>query len=338
MTDADLAAFDQIRAAAERLRAAVGRRVVGQGEAVDHLIAALLVEGHTLLIGPPGLAKTMLVRTLAEALGWDFRRVQFTPDMMPSDVVGTELIQEHPETGARARRFVPGPVFTSLLLADEVNRTPPRTQAALLEAMAERQVTAAGQSRPLDPPFVVVATQNPIEQEGTYPLPEAQLDRFMFSLRIDYPAQEEEQRIIEQLPPDQRLSSPSEPTEPVLTKQQAVDAAGLIRRMPLSGHVRDYALALTRSSRPGEGSSVDLVDQYVAWGAGPRAGQYLVLAAKAWAAMAGEPTPSCAHVRRAAAAVLTHRLVLNFIASGEGVEPRDVVNALLEAVPEPGHK
>jgi MoxR-like ATPase len=337
MTNAELAAFDQIHTAADRLRGAVANRVVGQAEVVDHLIAAVLVEGHTLLIGPPGLAKTMLVRTLAEALGWDFKRVQFTPDMMPSDVVGTELIQEHAETGARELRFVPGPVFTNLLLADEVNRTPPRTQAALLEAMAERQVTAAGRSRPLDPPFVVVATQNPIEQEGTYPLPEAQLDRFMFSLRIDYPGHGEEQRIIEELPPDQRLTPTEAPTEPVLTKDQAVEAAGMIRRMPLSGHVRDYALALTRASRPGEGAAVELVDQYVAWGAGPRAGQYLVLAAKAWAAMAGEPTPSCDHVRRAAAAVLTHRLVMNFMASGEGVEAGDVVRALIEAVAEPRH-
>jgi len=341
MTDAELAAFDQIHAAADRLRAAVAGRIVGQAEVVDHLIAAVLVEGHTLLIGPPGLAKTMLVRTLAEALGWTFKRVQFTPDMMPSDVVGTELIQESAGTGGRELRFAPGPIFTNLLLADEVNRTPPRTQAALLEAMAERQVTAAGHSRPLDPPFVVVATQNPIEQEGTYPLPEAQLDRFMFSLRIDYPPASEERRIIEALPPDQRLAPVAEAggvgggPEPVFSKAEAVEAAGLIRRMPLSDHVRDYALALTRASRPGGEGAGGKVERYVGWGAGPRAGQYLVLAAKAWAAMAGQPTPNCEHVRRAAPAVLTHRLVMNFIASGDGVSAGDVVAELLDSVPEP---
>ena len=329
MTNAEVLAFDQIHTDVKALRQAIHRQLVGQDEVVDQLIAGVLVGGHTLLIGVPGLAKTMLVRCLAAGLGWDFRRIQFTPDMMPSDVIGTELINESPETGRREMRFVPGPVFTNLLLADEINRTPPRTQAALLDAMAERQVTAAGESMTLDPPFVVVATQNPIEQEGTYPLPEAQLDRFMFSLNVVYPEVADERQIVDQLAPDGRATMS---IEPVMDKQKAVQAADLIQRMPVSDHVRDYAVALVRASRPNDESSIDTVKQYVEWGAGPRGGQYLVLGARALAAMENEPTPSIEHVRRIAPAVLSHRVVLSYAAAGDGVTAQNVIGDLIKSV------
>ena len=329
MTDAEVIAFDQIHTDVTALRQAIHRQLVGQDDVVDQLIAGVLVGGHTLLIGVPGLAKTMLVRCLAAGLGWDFRRIQFTPDMMPSDVIGTELISESPETGRREMRFVPGPVFANLLLADEINRTPPRTQAALLEAMAEQQVTAAGESMTLDAPFVVVATQNPIEQEGTYPLPEAQLDRFMFSLNVAYPGVEDERQIVDQLAPDGRAAIS---IDPVMDKQTAVQAAELIQRMPVSEHVRDYAVALVRASRPNDESSIDTVRQYVEWGAGPRGGQYLVLGAKALAAMENQPTPSVEHVRRIAPAVLSHRVVLSYAAAGDGVTAQHVVNDLINTV------
>ena len=326
MSDADLAAFDQLHTAADSLRQQIHRVVVGQDAAVDLLVTATLCGGHTLLVGVPGLAKTMLVRTLAGALGWQFRRIQFTPDMMPSDVVGTELIQVDTETGRRAMRFEPGPIFANLVLADEINRTPPRTQAALLEAMAERQVTAAGRTMALEDPFVVVATQNPIEQEGTYPLPEAQLDRFMFSVTIDYPPAEQERQIVGEIAPDFRESVA---IEPMMSPAQAVQAAGLIRRMPLAEHVRDYAVDLVRSTRPESDAAPDMVKRYIAWGAGPRAGQYLVLAAKAHAALGGEPTPNTHHVRAVAPAVLTHRLVTNYAATGDGVSAAEVVESLI---------
>jgi len=329
MTDAELRAFDQIHTAAEALREQLGRVVVGQETVVERLVVALLSGGHALMIGVPGLAKTLLVRSLAEALGWDFRRIQFTPDMMPSDVVGTELIQENPETGRRELKFVPGPVFCHLLLADEINRTPPRTQAALLEAMAERQVTAAGHTRPIPEPFVVVATQNPIEQEGTYPLPEAQLDRFMLSLSVGYPTAAQEKRIVAERPPDRPAG---QAIEPVLDRERAVEAQRLIRRMPLADHVRDAVVDLVRATRPEEPTAPDAVRRYVAWGTGPRAGQYLALAAKALAAMAGEPTPTLEHVRRIAPAVLTHRLVTNYTATGEGVHADDIVRDLVNSL------
>jgi len=328
MTNAEVRAFDQIHTHAAALRDAVHRQMVGQDRVVDLLIAGVLVGGHTLLIGVPGLAKTMLVRSLAAGLGWDFKRIQFTPDMMPSDVIGTELISESPETGRREMRFVPGPVFTNLLLADEINRTPPRTQAALLEAMAERQVTAAGKSMTLEPPFVCVATQNPIEQEGTYPLPEAQLDRFMLSLQVDYPDESDEQRIAD-LPPDSRAAISN---EPVMDRDTAVRAADLIQRMPVSDHVRNYAVALVRASRPDSDAATDDVRQYVSWGAGPRGGQYLVLGAKALAAIEGEPTPTVNHVRQIAPAVLGHRLVLNYSATGDGVTAGSIVEQLIKRV------
>jgi len=332
MTAPEVRAFDQIHSLADDLRRQIHRRVVGQDDVVELLTVAVLAGGHTLLIGVPGLAKTMLVRSLAEALGWTFRRIQFTPDMMPADVVGTELVQTDPETGERRMTFAPGPVFANLVLADEINRTPPRTQAALLEAMAERQVTAAGRTMALEPPFVVVATQNPIEQEGTYPLPEAQLDRFMFSLNIAYPDADAEQRIVADVQPDYR---DVEPLDPVMDKAQATQASDLIRRMPAGEHVQRYAVMLARASRPDDPTAPEVVRPYVAWGAGPRAGQYLLLGARALAALEGQPAPSCDHIRRLAAAVLTHRIVVNYAATGDGVDASQVVQQLIDEVNEP---
>ncbi|MEM9882831.1 MAG: MoxR family ATPase, partial [Planctomycetota bacterium] len=287
--------------------------------------------GHALLIGVPGLAKTLLVKTLAGVLGWEFSRIQFTPDLMPADIVGTELLQTG-DDGQRAMRFVPGPIFANLILADEINRTPPKTQSALLEAMQERQVTSMGQTHRLAPPFVVVATQNPIEQEGTYPLPEAQLDRFMLSLRLDYPDAEEEERIVAQTaaPSDADLS-------PVLSIEQLMRFQALTQRVPLSPHVVSYAVALARATRPASSArpaGSDVAERYVEWGAGPRAGQHLVRVGRALALLSGEPAVTTAHVRRAAPHVLRHRVLPNYHAAGEGVTAGDVVTQIIESLAE----
>ncbi|MFK7790920.1 MAG: AAA family ATPase, partial [Phycisphaeraceae bacterium] len=280
---ADLADFDAIAGKLDALRSALGSVIVGQNDAVELLLTALLCRGHVLVVGVPGLAKTLLVRTLAKAVGLDFSRIQFTPDMMPSDILGTELIQED-EKGERHLRFVKGPVFAQLILADEINRTPPKTQAALLEAMAEHQVTAAGKTMKLDEPFVVVATQNPIEQEGTYPLPEAQLDRFMLALEVGYPTLEEEKTIVADGP---RILAAADEVKPVVTREELLKFADAVWRMPVSEHVVDYAVRLARATRPDDVEAPSHVKQYVGWGAGPRAGQALLHGAKAVAAMAG---------------------------------------------------
>ncbi len=325
---AALADFDALAGRLDDLRSALGSVIIGQRDAVDLLLTALLCRGHVLVIGVPGLAKTLLVRTLAKAVGLDFSRIQFTPDMMPSDILGTELIQED-ETGERHLRFVKGPVFAQLILADEINRTPPKTQAALLEAMAEHQVTAAGRSMALDEPFVVVATQNPIEQEGTYPLPEAQLDRFMLALEVGYPTLEEERTIIAETP---RIKAAADEVKPVITRDELLRFADAVWRMPVSEHVVDYAARLGRATRPDDVESPDVVKKYVGWGAGPRAGQALLHGAKAVAAMAGEPTPSCDHVARIVPAVLRHRVLTNYAAAGDGFTPSEVVKAVLGKV------
>jgi MoxR-like ATPase len=327
---ANVAVFDQIAERCRKLREELHRVIVGQDQTIEHLLAALFCQGHVLIVGVPGLAKTLLVRTLAQALDLQFKRIQFTPDMMPSDILGTELIQEDPRTGERSLRFMPGPIFAQLLLADEINRTPPKTQAALLEGMAERQVTVAGKTLPLDEPFVVVATQNPIEQEGTYPLPEAQLDRFMFSLWMDYPAQDEEVRIVAETP---RIMS--ERVSPVFDRQTLIASVAAINQMPVSAHVVQYAVALARATRPNDSQGLDVSKRYVAWGAGPRAGQNLILGAKALAAIEGAPTPGCDHVRKLAAAVLRHRVVVNYAATGEGIDSAAVIAEVVKKVPEP---
>ena len=334
---AELEAFDRIRGRADALRQALARVIVGQAEAVETLLIALLCRGHVLLVGVPGLAKTLLVRTLAEAVELRFSRIQFTPDMMPADVLGTELIQEDPATGQRSLRFVPGPVFAQLVLADEINRTPPRTQAALLEAMAERQVTVAGQTRRLEEPFVVVATQNPIEQEGTYPLPEAQLDRFMLSLWMDYPPRGDEKRIALAEPPALRpgRDEGASVSGAALQRFPTLEDIARVAAVPVPEPVVDYAVTLARATRPGDAEAAAFVRDHVAWGAGPRAAQALLHAGRALAALAGRPAVSVEDVRDVAMRVLRHRVLVNYAAAAEGVEPRDVVEQLLQQIEAP---
>jgi len=331
---ADLAAFDAIRERFAALDAQLRRVIVGQHDTVELLLLAMLCRGHVLIVGVPGLAKTLLIRSLARAVQLDFHRIQFTPDLMPSDILGTELIQQDAATGERTLKFVKGPVFAQLILADEINRTPPKTQAALLEAMAEHQVTVAGQTMRLAEPFLVFATQNPIEQEGTYPLPEAQLDRFLFSLWMDYPAKEEELRIVADTP---RITQVSDTIEPVLSAAELLRDAELVWRMPVSEHVIEDAVNLARTTRPNDGAASSTAKQYVAWGAGPRAAQAMVHAAKALAAMQGEPTPSSQHVRRVAPAVLRHRVIPNYTAVGEGLDSAALVREVLREVREPDY-
>ncbi len=306
------------------MRTQVEKRIVGQRAVVDEMLVALLANGHALLVGVPGLAKTLLVQTVADALDLDFSRIQFTPDLMPTDITGTEVIEEDRSTGRRVFRFVKGPVFANIVLADEINRTPPKTQAALLEAMQERAVTAAGDRYTLPRPFFVLATQNPIEQEGTYPLPEAQLDRFMLELPIDYPSREEEEEVAMRT-----TGSVVDEVSSVITADELIELQGLVRRIPAPPSLVSFAVRIARATRPGdEGASV--TGRYVAWGAGPRASQYLVLGAKARAASRGAALPSYDDVRQVAPAVLAHRLVLNFEAEADGRAARDVVEELLE--------
>ncbi len=314
-----------------RLEEQVGRVIIGQSGTVRALLAATFCEGHALLIGVPGLAKTLLVKTLAQVLGWEFRRIQFTPDMMPADIIGMELLQEDP-VGGRSMRFVPGPVFANIILADEINRTPPKTQSALLEAMQELQVTSLGKRHELARPFIVVATQNPIEQEGTYPLPEAQLDRFMFSLWMDYPNVEDEERIVMETTAPRPVS-----LEPVFSKDKMMAYQALVRRVPVSRHVVSYAVALARATRPGTPASSDIATRFVQWGAGPRAGQHMVLAGKALAVLDGVPTVSANHIRQAAPLVLRHRVLPNYQAAGEGLTTAQIVARIIEQISEPRH-
>ena len=322
--DRDLELLDRVAEVSGLMRAEVAKRIVGQHDVVDELLTALLANGHALLVGVPGLAKTLLVQTIADALDLKFSRIQFTPDLMPTDITGTEVIEEDRTTGRRVFRFVKGPIFANIVLADEINRTPPKTQAALLEAMQERTVTAAGDTYGLEQPFFVLATQNPIEQEGTYPLPEAQLDRFMLELPIYYPALDEEKEIA------MRTTGGEEPEVlPVLAAAELIDLQHLVRRIPAPPSLVSFAVRLARSTRPGE-EAASVSQQYVAWGAGPRASQYLVLGAKARAASRGAAIPSYDDVREIAPAVLAHRLVLNFEAEADGRTTRDVIRELLE--------
>ena len=330
---ADLA---QARAFLERfnvLRAEIHKVVIGQEPIILQLLTAMFSQGHTLIIGVPGLAKTLLVRTLAQALGWDFKRIQFTPDLMPSDITGTEILQTDPATGQRVMQFVKGPIFAHLILADEINRTSPKTQAALLEAMQEKSVTAAGRSYPLKQPFFVVATQNPIEHEGTYPLPEAQLDRFMFSIHIGYPSAEEECAIVEGT-----TSGDLAPVNPVFTPEEVLACQRLVRSVPVSRHVTEYAVNLARTTRPRDERAPKFIKNYVEWGAGPRASQYLVLGAKCLALIKGRPAPSSEEVREVAMAVLQHRVIPNYNATGEDITARHIVKWVLENVEQPSYK
>jgi len=322
--DRDVELLERAAQVTAAMRTQVEKRIVGQRDVVDELLTALLANGHVLLVGVPGLAKTLLVQTLAEALDLQFSRIQFTPDLMPTDITGTEVIEEDRTTGRRVFRFVKGPIFANIVLADEINRTPPKTQAALLEAMQERAVTVAGENFELPKPFFVLATQNPIEQEGTYPLPEAQLDRFMLELPIYYPSRSEEEEVAS------RTTSEVEPTvEAVVTAQELIDLQGLVRRIPAPPSLVSFAVRLARSTRPGDEASA-VASRYVSWGAGPRASQFLVLGAKARAASRGAALPTYEDVRAVAPAVLAHRLVLNFEAEADGRTTRDVIRELLE--------
>ena len=320
----DLELLDRLAEARAALEREIAKRVVGQHEVVEGLLTALLADGHVLLVGVPGLAKTLLISTLAEALDLEFRRIQFTPDLMPSDITGTEILEEDRSTGRRAFKFVRGPIFANVVLADEINRTPPKTQAALLQAMQERAVTAAGDTMPLDRPFFVLATQNPIEQEGTYPLPEAQLDRFMMELRIGYPSREEEEEVALQT-----TGAAPAAVHGVLDAAELRDLQGLVRRVPVPRSVVAYAVRLARATRPDDEDAPTLVRDFVSWGAGPRASQYLTLATKARAAMDGRGVPTYEDVRAVAPAVLRHRVVTNFQAEAEGRTPVDVVEELI---------
>ncbi len=313
-----------------RLRSEIGRVIVGQDEVVDQLLTGLFARGHVLLVGVPGLAKTLLVSTVSKILSLSFRRIQFTPDMMPSDITGTDILQDDPETGRRSFAFIAGPLFANIILADEINRTPPKTQAALLEAMQERHVTAGNRTYALPDPFFVLATQNPIEQEGTYPLPEAQLDRFMLNVRVPYPTAAEELEILRQT----TGAPPGEPSV-TLSAEQILAIQGLVRRVPVPEHVFVHARDLVRASRPHEPEATPLVRKCVSWGAGPRAGQALILGAKARAVLDGRFAATIADLRRVAPPVLRHRIVTTFHAEAEGIDPDKVVAHLLEAIAAP---
>ena len=321
---------ERLLAAAARLRAEVGKRIVGQENVVEEVLLAMLAGGHALLVGVPGLAKTLLIRSIAEAMDLEFRRIQFTPDLVPSDITGTEIMEEDGTTGARRFRFVRGPVFANIVLADEINRTPPRTQAALLEAMQEHRVTAAGETMTLPEPFFVLATQNPIEQEGTYPLPEAQLDRFLFDIRIGYPDEEEEIGILRSTTTIDNVR-----LAPVLDGAETRALQRLVREIPAAEPILRYAAALVRATRPAGDTAPDLVKRAVRWGAGPRAGQALILGAKANALLHGRHAVSPADIRRVLQPVLRHRILINFAAEAEGVTPEAVIQGLADAVPAP---
>jgi MoxR-like ATPase len=322
--ESDSDAARSLKSSAEMLRREIGKVIVGQDAVVEQLLIALLARGHCLLLGVPGLAKTLLIRTLAEVLDLKFSRIQFTPDLMPGDITGTEIIEEEPGGGEKTFRFVRGPVFANIVLADEINRTPPKTQAALLEAMQEHRVTAAGETYHLQEPFFVLATQNPIEQEGTYPLPEAQLDRFMFNLWLDYPSADEEVTIVRSTT---SLFAPR--LQHVLTGEQIIAFQDLVRRVPVAENVIEYAVRLARRTRPRTDQAPQFIRDWLSWGAGPRASQHLILGAKTRALLTGRATPDIDDVRAVAPPTLRHRIVLNFNAEADGISAIDVVQRLL---------
>jgi MoxR-like ATPase len=326
--EGDLSAVERLNNGYRRIQKEISKVIVGQQRVLEELIIAMFARGHCLLIGVPGLAKTLMIRTLADSINLSFSRIQFTPDLMPTDITGTEVLQEDKATGQRAFKFLHGPLFANVILADEINRTPPKTQAALLEAMQERQVTVGGARHRLPDPFFVLATQNPIEQEGTYPLPEAQQDRFMFSVHVDYPEEEEEFRIVE------RTTTLHQPQlERVLSATDILEMQDIVRKVPVAPYVIRYAMKFTRLTRKEKGEVPDFIRNYVTWGAGPRATQYLVLGAKARAVLHGRYYVSCEDVRSVAAPVLRHRIITNFNAEAEGVKPDEIVRRLADLIP-----
>jgi len=335
LQDDDVQAVQTLNEAYRAITEQVARVIVGQQQVIEELLIAMFARGHCLLIGVPGLAKTLMIRTLADALSLKFSRIQFTPDLMPTDITGTEVIQENKQSGTRELRFIHGPIFGNVILADEINRTPPKTQAALLEAMQEYQITAGGTRHVLEEPFFVLATQNPIEQEGTYPLPEAQLDRFMFNTYVDYPSEQEEFDIVRRTTADVEAK-----VTPTLTGEQILALQKIVRRVPVADHVIRYALKLARLTRPDAvppaardtGDVPGFIREYVSWGAGPRASQYLTLGAKARAVLHGRFHAECDDVRAVAAPVLRHRIMTNFNAEAEGVKTDEIVRRLIETI------
>jgi MoxR-like ATPase len=341
--EGDLSAIERLNSGYRRIRKEMGKAIVGQEKVLEELLIAIFARGHCLLVGVPGLAKTLMIRTLADSLSLSFSRIQFTPDLMPSDITGTEVLQEDKTTGQRLFKFLHGPLFANVILADEINRTPPKTQAALLEAMQERQVTVGGTRHKLPDPFFVLATQNPIEQEGTYPLPEAQQDRFMFNILVDYPEEEEEFRIVEQT-----TTTHVAQIERVLSATDILEMQDIVRKVPVAPYVIRYAMKFTRLTRKGsrvgqdkataggakkEVEVPDFIRDYVTWGAGPRATQFLILAAKARAVLHGRYYVSCEDVRAVAPPVLRHRIITNFNAEAEGIKPDDIVRRLIDRIP-----
>ena len=314
----DVAAIENLVKKHAQLKSEIAKVIVGQHDAIEHVLLSVLCGGHSLLVGVPGLAKTLLIHTVAEALGLDFKRIQFTPDLMPSDILGSEILDEN-----RKFKFIKGPLFSNIILADEINRTPPKTQAALLEAMQEKAVTVAGHHYKLDQPFFVLATQNPIEQEGTYPLPEAQLDRFMFSIYLDYPSFDEEVQVVKSTTSDIQNKVNS-----VFTAQEIIDLQHLIRRIPVADNVVEYAVSLVGKTRPNVNGAPQIISDYIDWGAGPRASQNLILGAKANAAVKGKFSPDIEDVRKVANAILRHRIVKNYKAEAENISEKEIITSL----------
>lgn len=327
-SDVDPKAVDQLTRSVVKIRSELAKVIVGMDEVIDQTLMAILTRSHSLLVGVPGLAKTLLVSSLAQTLHLSFKRIQFTPDLMPSDITGTEVIYQNPATGERSFKFLKGPVFANIVLADEINRTPPKTQAAMLESMQERKVSVGGTDYPLPEPFFVLATQNPIEQEGTYPLPEAQLDRFMFMIQVDYPSESEERAIMKMA-----TGLPAGRPDPVLTAEEILSLQHIVRRMPVAEHVYAYAEKLVRVTRPQTPDALDFCKKWLTWGAGPRAGLNLILAAKARAILHGQIYVSCDDVAAVALPIFRHRLILNFAAQSESVSADDVTRRILEALP-----
>ena len=326
--ESDVQMLESLRKAHQLLRSEVGKIIIGQEKVLDELLMAIFCRGHALLVGVPGLAKTLMVSTLAQALDLSFKRIQFTPDLMPTDITGSEVIQDDPVTRQRMFKFLPGPIFANIVLADEINRTPPKTQAALLESMQERKASIGGADYPMKNPFFVLATQNPIEQEGTYPLPEAQLDRFLFMIKVDYPTDAEEELIMRQGASDTQMA-----VTKVLHGEDILRLQHIVRRVPVADHVFGYAKRITRMTRPNTAEAADFVNKWLTWGAGPRASMNLILAAKARAILNGKHHVSADDVAAVASPILRHRLILNFAAQSEGKTVDDVIHRLLKAVP-----
>ena len=314
----DVAAVQQLVHKQQELKKEIAKVIIGQEEVVNQIVLSIFAGGHALLVGVPGLAKTLMVNTISKALGLDFKRIQFTPDLMPSDILGSEILDEN-----RQFKFIKGPIFSNIILADEINRTPPKTQAALLEAMQEKSVTVAGEHHKLSLPYFVLATQNPIEQEGTYPLPEAQLDRFMFAIKLDYPTFEEEVMVVKSTTADTNAV-----VNPLFTAQEILDFQHLIRRIPVADNVVEYAVGLVNKTRPGNNMATDFINTYLDWGAGPRASQNLILAAKTHSALSGKFSPDIENVRAVATGILRHRIIKNYKADAEGITEEDIIKKL----------